>query len=84
MKFNMEKPITIDMETEFFDKVFNPLCKQIHYPKTEVNIVVINRKKSVNCKREIKDKYKFVFNYPENNDEVVGTEVYKIIEGELE
>lgn len=76
MKFNMEKRIIVQPDTFFFNNVFTPVCKQMHYDKKEVTIIAVNKERSEKLKREVKDKYRFVFDYPENNDEVVGTEIF--------
>ena len=74
----MEQRITIDYNSFFFNNVFTPVCKQMHHPKTDVTIVVVNKERSQKNRREVKEKYKFIFDYPEDNDEIVGVEVFHL------
>lgn len=74
--------LTIDTETPFFDKVFTPVCRQVKYPKDEVNILVNNVVKSKKRRQLVRERYRFVFDYPNDNDEIVGVEVF--YNGEME
>ena len=75
------KRFIVDTESLFFDKIYNQVCKQIRYPKEQVTITTINQRKSNNRKQEVKEAFRFVFDYPDNNDEIVGVEVF--YEGEV-
>lgn len=71
----MEKKITVDFDSFLFKNVFTKVCKQIHYPKTEATVIVVNKEKTEKLKKIVKNIYKFIFDYPLNNNEIVGIEV---------
>jgi len=74
----MEKRVSINPNSNFFMNVYLPVIKQVKHPKNEAIVVVVNKERSDKLKTVIKDKYKFVFDYIEGNDETVGIEVFHL------
>ena len=68
--------MTLDTNSFFFNNVYLPVIKQIVYPKNEAIVDVVNKERSDKLKTIIKNKYKFVLDYPEENDSVVGINVF--------
>ena len=72
----MEKRILIAPDTWFFTNVYTKVIKQIEYPKNEAIVNLINRERSEKLKQQVNETYKFKFDYPETNADVVGVEVF--------
>jgi hypothetical protein len=73
------KRYDINFNSLFFYNVVQKILPQIKHPTAEVHVAVVNKERSEKLKTEIKNHYKFVFDYPEDNNEVMGLEVFEII-----
>jgi hypothetical protein len=72
------KRIAVDTNSNFFHNVFVKVVRQVKYPKTDVTVSVVDSDRSAKIRQEVKDSYKFVFDYPEENETIVGVEVYRL------
>jgi len=68
--------LNIDTASPFFSKVFMKVCREVKYPKNEVTILYLNADKSQRRRQQVKDKIKFKFDYPNDNEDIVGIEVF--------
>ena len=73
------KRYIINFNSPFYYNVIQKVLPQIQHPKTEVRVAVVNKERSEKLKMEVRDNYKFVLDYPEDNNEVVGLEIFEII-----
>ena len=82
MNFNnmKYKYYNIDFDSPFFNKVIQQVLRQVKLPKAEINIAVTNKERSSVIKLDVRDKYKILFDYPEDDDNITGIEIYKLIE----
>jgi hypothetical protein len=72
------KPFHVDFNSSFMP-IFSKVIKTIEDKKEDLTIAVINRDKSNKLKMEVKEHFKFIFDW---SDENLGIEVFKKIEVE--
>lgn len=75
----MEKRFIVNETCSFFP-VFSKVIKQVNYPQESVIISVKNQQRSEALKQEVKDKFKFTFDWI--NEDQCGIEVFRIFEGD--
>lgn len=86
-------PITT---SSFFFPIFQQVLRQTQTGTESVNIVVVNKDRSQKIRQEVKENFKFVFDWQLKNDsstsacvddgedcEICGVEVFKQINGEI-
>lgn len=57
--------------------VFSKAIKQVQYDKKELTISIINKERSKKCKARIKETFKFLFDW--QDEDTCGIEIYKKI-----
>lgn len=72
--------IPIEFNSPFYVNVIQKIIPQVKYPITEINVGVVNQDRSQKLKQEMKDNYKIYFEYPEDNQDFVGIELFKMLE----
>ena len=73
--------IKINTNSKFFTDVFMPVCRKVEYPQKDITIAFLNKERSIKLNKEVKEKIKFVFDYQDDNNDIIGIDVFYI--GEL-
>jgi len=77
----MWKRYPIYSDSPFFP-IYSKVIKQVPQGKEDITITTINKDRSNKVKSEVKEVFKFVFDYQDDDESICGVEVYKQIKGE--
>jgi hypothetical protein len=74
----MWKKCLISFDSPFY-KVYSQVIKKVSFGQKEIVIAVINKERSQNLKIEVKENFKFVFDWQDEVGDIVGVELYQLI-----
>lgn len=72
----MWKKVLISTDSPFFN-IFSQIIKEVKPGEKTITKTIINKRRSQQIRTQVTEKYKFAFDWQDDNEDICGIELYK-------